>query len=77
MCTSSHACFRCAGHGGLAGESPIWRPGELGGPGGRLQTISMVPQGRFLQMATPSKRARLLAPELTPSQAADVYTGTA
>ena len=27
-------------------SSPVWRPGELGGPGGRLQTISMLPRGR-------------------------------
>ena len=57
------------------GSSPVWRPGELGGPGGRLQTISIIPSGRRLQMATPSKRARCLAPQLTPSQAADLYTG--
>ena len=27
-------------------DSPVWRPGELGGPGGRLQTISMLPRGQ-------------------------------
>ena len=30
----------------LPRDSPVWRPGELGGPGGRLQTISMLPRGQ-------------------------------
>lgn len=35
----------------LAKDSPVWRPGELGGPGGRLQTISMLPRGQVLGLS--------------------------
>ena len=44
----------------LPRDSPVWRPGELGGPGGRLQTISMLPRGQVTTCA-------VLKPELAQS----------
>ena len=57
---SSHAPPEAAAlrtaSGSLLRDSPIWRPGELGGPGGRLQTISMLPRGQVAPAPAPTRR---------------------